>query len=773
MGTIDETVTMPTDPSRVSVFERLSSLEEGSGGNQAIGMDGMVNRKLNFAKAVGRLVDTELNFYPLANKNQASVKIPIEMAKEATKSYNTVLYGYFLGPRIHFPLVQKFVKAAWGKYGYSDAMMNENGIYFFRFNDEGGCDWVIEADPLMVCGVPLFVYRWDPSKGLRKSEHTSCPLWVKLHNIPLVAFNKEGVSRIASALGISKQMDSCTTSMCDKAWGCPGFAKLLVEVWAVGDLKRHIEVLIPNLNGRDDEKVNIQVENIWEPLQCSRCHVFGHKTSSCVKAVNPIKGKQVDGRKDSEGFVRVEKKQWRAKSGGNTQSSIPCSKSSNVKTGRPNPATMEASTSRREQTVEQNVDLTVEELSDQSGQVVKAVSEGPSKGTNGVVKHVSSGTSSTQSNVKYAPLLASVVKSFRLPRRGVMIDSTTVSNIFVVLGNLGGEETQGRELWSGLRKFKVLIGSKPWIVMGDFNAMLFTHDGFGGSSRRNTDMSDFFACVEDVELNEEGGIRHKLDRVLANSEYTSKFHDANGHFLPSGLLDHSPVMKDEWSKHIEGTFMFRVTSHLKALKTPLRKLRNSYDNLVARVSFFESRDASSDPVMSDDLFTRKLSLSEANHMIRPIFNEEIKNAMFSIGNHKAPGSDGYSSRFFKAFLDIIGCDVEIAIHNFFYRGNLPKELNHTFICLIPKSVSASKVSDYRPIACCTMLYKCISEVIVNRMKGHLDSLIDEAQSTFIPGWMITDNILMAHELVSGYQSRDGPPRCTFKIDIKKTYDTVD
>ncbi|XP_024963616.1 uncharacterized protein LOC112503869 [Cynara cardunculus var. scolymus] len=59
------------------------------------------------------------------------------------------------------------------------------------------------------------------------------------------------------------------------------------------------------------------------------------------------------------------------------------------------------------------------------------------------------------------------------------------------------------------------------------------------------------------------------------------------------------------------------------------------------------------------------------------------------------------------------------------------------------------------------------------MKVSLDSLIDKAQSAFIPGRRITDNILMAHELVSRYQLSNGPPRCAFKIDIKKAYDTVD
>ncbi|XP_024972771.1 uncharacterized protein LOC112511401 [Cynara cardunculus var. scolymus] len=169
------------------------------------------------------------------------------------------------------------------------------------------------------------------------------------------------------------------------------------------------------------------------------------------------------------------------------------------------------------------------------------------------------------------------------------------------------------------------------------------------------------------------------------------------------------------------------------------------------------RYVSDDPSMPDEVFSRRLSVSEANHMIRPLQNEEIKNVMFSIGNYKAPGSDGFSSKFFKASWDIVGRDVEIAIHNFFYRGNLPKNLNHTLICLLPKSVNASRVTDYRPIACCTVLYKCISKLIVNRMKDSLDSLIDKAQSAFIPGRRITDNILMAHELVSRYQTTSGPP----------------
>ena len=121
----------------------------------------------------------------------------------------------------------------------------------------------------------------------------------------------------------------------------------------------------------------------------------------------------------------------------------------------------------------------------------------------------------------------------------------------------------------------------------------------------------------------------------------------------------------------------------------------------------------------------------------------------------------------------MGPDFLVAIHNFFYGGRLLKEVNHTLVALIPKMANASKITDFRPISCCTTIYKCISKVVVNRIKPHLDDLISQNQSAFIPGRRITDNILMAHELVSGYHINSGPPRCAFKVGIRKAYDSID
>lgn len=102
---------------------------------------------------------------------------------------------------------------------------------------------------------------------------------------------------------------------------------------------------------------------------------------------------------------------------------------------------------------------------------------------------------------------------------------------------------------------------------------------------------------------------------------------------------------------------------------------------------------------------------------------EIKEALFDIGDNKAPGLDGYSSKFYKGAWPIIRKDVCTAVRMFFQGGEIPKGVNATTIALVPKIDTPNKVSDFRPIACCTVLYKCISKILTNRIKGVLVLLV--------------------------------------------------
>ncbi|GJS78622.1 RNA-directed DNA polymerase, eukaryota, reverse transcriptase zinc-binding domain protein [Tanacetum coccineum] len=164
---------------------------------------------------------------------------------------------------------------------------------------------------------------------------------------------------------------------------------------------------------------------------------------------------------------------------------------------------------------------------------------------------------------------------------------------------------------------------------------------------------------------------------------------------------------------------------------------------------------------------------DADFMVRPVSYEEIKAALFSMEDDKALGPDGFSSKFFKASWSVVGSEFTQAIMDYFSNGNLLKEINSIIIALVPKIKTPKKVYDFRPISCCNVLYKCISKIIANRLKGVLNSLVSDCQSAFIPSRQISDNIMLTQELIRNYHRNSGPLKVAFKIDINKAYDFVD
>lgn len=87
--------------------------------------------------------------------------------------------------------------------------------------------------------------------------------------------------------------------------------------------------------------------------------------------------------------------------------------------------------------------------------------------------------------------------------------------------------------------------------------------------------------------------------------------------------------------------------------------------------------------------------------------EEIKPEIFSLPCNKSPGPDGYTSEFLKASWSVIGSEIIAAVLEFFSSGQILKQWNCTAITLVPKKVNANKITDFRPISCCNVLYKVI------------------------------------------------------------------
>lgn len=164
-----------------------------------------------------------------------------------------------------------------------------------------------------------------------------------------------------------------------------------------------------------------------------------------------------------------------------------------------------------------------------------------------------------------------------------------------------------------------------------------------------------------------------------------------------------------------------------------------------------------------------------NSILRaPYSADEVLVALKQMHPLKAPGPDGMCPLFFQTYWHIVGPAVTVLVLSVLRGGDIPKSINKTFIVLIPKKKEPDKMSDFRPISLCNVVYKLISKVLANRLKSFLSEITSINQSAFTPGRLITDNILVAFEMfhyMKNSNSESGS--MALKLDMAKAYDRVE
>jgi hypothetical protein len=167
------------------------------------------------------------------------------------------------------------------------------------------------------------------------------------------------------------------------------------------------------------------------------------------------------------------------------------------------------------------------------------------------------------------------------------------------------------------------------------------------------------------------------------------------------------------------------------------------------------------------------SMNEA--LLRPIKEEEVKSALFQMFPTKAPRPDGFPAHFFQTHWELCGEEVTLAVIRVLKGEDDMREINQTFIVLISKVTSPEELGQFHPISLCNVIFKIASKVVANRLKTCLPEIIAEEQSAFVPGRLITDNIITAYECLHFMKTNKAKKNSFYalKLDMQKAYDRLE
>uniref|UniRef100_A0A803PTB7 Reverse transcriptase domain-containing protein n=1 Tax=Cannabis sativa TaxID=3483 RepID=A0A803PTB7_CANSA len=667
--------------------------------------------------------DSKLSFTkPIIQNGVKIAQVDIEEVSEQTENWNSAVICMILGANLPIAIFEGFIKRVWGHLGIVQIARMSKGLVMVKFHDEATRDEVLEAGVLHFDKKTVIIRPWTTDLNAVKLVR-SVPLWIRLHDLGLQYWGNKSLSALVSMVGKPIMVDQhkdCTRVQ---------FAYILVEMEITDSPPRSFQYL--NEHGQLLEQ---RIDYEWLPIKCKNFSGFGHIIADCRK--EDMKKKPAANAK-----LKPGKKHHQPSATGLLTDS------------KAEPGDIQRDYSHSHG----NTEVAVQ---DKEWHIPKKTIQGKIQRNHGsntdFQQQVGNAFSALQeqgSREEEEPLLEEqdkqgVVAEFcKIKKVGVGAFLETklkenkikemMDNNFVNWDYYSSPTIEGRLLIVWRKSFvrTYVIAESPQMVHC-FIQMAGCEDAFCATFiyGDTCEPSQWLASahVEPIphsgsnftwSNNQDGNSRiySKIDHALANEYWFDSFPNSKALFSWETISDHCS---------------YTITTTVS----------NKIGDIIGDIE--KSYHAAKDEFLKSKL------LAQA-HPMELIFLDKEKQAAATflsqekiIPDTKAPGADGYSA------------------------GSIPMELHSTLISLIPKHQNPTSVVDYRPIAYCTTVYKCISKLLCSRLAKVLPLLINQNQEAFIQGMSIAHNVMILQDLLKNYKRKNVSPRCTIKIDISKAYDTV-
>ncbi|KAI3369665.1 hypothetical protein L3Q82_024503 [Scortum barcoo] len=109
--------------------------------------------------------------------------------------------------------------------------------------------------------------------------------------------------------------------------------------------------------------------------------------------------------------------------------------------------------------------------------------------------------------------------------------------------------------------------------------------------------------------------------------------------------------------------------------------------------------------------------AETNSRLKePLQMWELQAALQSMQGRRAPGVDGLTVEFFKAFWDIFATDILDVFNESLASGSMPMSCRRAVLALLPKKGNLQDIKNWRPVSLLCVDYKLLSKALANRLQ---------------------------------------------------------
>ena len=325
-----------------------------------------------------------------------------------------------------------------------------------------------------------------------------------------------------------------------------------------------------------------------------------------------------------------------------------------------------------------------------------------------------------------------------------------------------------------------VVGNPMWIFHAKLKRLTKT--------LREWSKQEYGDIFEKVKQYEDEVKKAEQDMIMNNSiENSEKLNAINAHYIKYLKLEYKILQQKtqfHWLKEGDANSKyFHAVIRGKRKRMFINKLMDDSgawihgeENIAKEACDYYKGifSANNDKIQEEILqcINHRTTQQQNDELDKILTEDEVKRIIMSMNPNSSPGPDGFGGKFYQECFEIIKDDLISVIKSFYTANIMPRYMSHACLVLLPKVEHPNRLKDYRPISLSNFINKIISKIMSTRLSSVLPSMVSDNQSGFVKSRSISENIILAQEIIYGMKLPKEGSNVVIKLDMVKAYDRV-